>query len=284
MAITLIADGGSTKVEWIFISDGIVREKTFSTKGLNAAQTSENDLTGYFKSVKELLPLDLIPNAIHYYGAGCATPQICLRIDEALGKTWPGADIEVGSDMLGAARALLGNKQGVAAILGTGSNSALYDGEKIISNIPPLGFILGDEGSGTSLGKRLLGDIFKGLAPQDIIETFHEKYHLNLGEVIEKVYRKPGANAFIASFVPFINENISHKYMTDLVKDSFRTFFERNIAPYSLPETCPVNFTGSIAVVFNHLLKEVAFEKGYKTDRIIGKPILELAKYHISTC
>lgn len=280
MTASLIADGGSTKVEWICIYKDSTQLPPFSTKGFNAAQVSDTEALEYFQSVREFLPQDLKLTDIHYYGAGCATPQICARIQSAIQNIWTDASVEVGSDMLGSARSLLGRKPGIAAILGTGSNSALYDGKNIISNIPPLGYVLGDEGSGTALGKKLLGDIFKRLAPEEISNAFFTKYKTNMGEVIENVYRKPGANAYIASFVPFIGEYIDHPYLHGLAKECFTIFLERNIIPYSVSRDLPVNFTGSIAVVFSDILKEAAADLGLRIDKIIGNPILGLVKFH----
>ena len=279
MKSILIADSGSTKVEWAAIYPGLSSPILLKTRGLNGAMVSQNLASEYFLFVKNELPQDFLPDEIHYYGAGCGTPKVCELIGEAIENIWPNTFINVQSDLLGAARALLENKPGIVAILGTGSNSALYDGSKITANIPPLGYILGDEGSGTSLGKKLLGDIFKSIAPDDISVLFFSKYNLNLSDLIENTYRKPGANSYIASFVPFIAENIDHPYIKSIVKDSFYSFFERNITPYN-SSNLPINFIGSIATIFSDTLKDVAEVLGYEVDKIIARPLDGLIKYH----
>lgn len=192
----LIADAGSTKVEWVLLSDSGEQLRQISTPGINALIAEEDELVEKFSAVKSQLGQDESLSEIHYYGAGCATAAICDKIYAAISKVWQAGTIQVNSDLLGACRALLDRERGIACILGTGSNSCLYDGESIEQNVPSLGFILGDEGSGAALGKRLVADAFKGHLPKPIRDQFMKYYELNLENILEYTYRRPAANRF----------------------------------------------------------------------------------------
>ncbi|MDE6026754.1 MAG: ATPase, partial [Muribaculaceae bacterium] len=211
--VRLIADAGSSKVEWAVLFNDGSQPVRFTTPGINALMTETRELVEAFRKASENLPTSCKVSAIYYYGAGCATSAICGKISDALQSVWDGAQPYVESDMAGAARALLGREKGIAAILGTGSNSALYDGEGIIGNIPPLGFILGDEGSGTALGKRLIKEIFKGKMPEELKETFFKEFDISLPEILNKVYKEPAPNKFIASLVPFIRKHMDSPFI-----------------------------------------------------------------------
>lgn len=194
---------------------------------------------------------------------------------------FPGSVVEVNSDLLGAARALLGNTRGIACILGTGSNSCLYDGEKIISNIPPLGFILGDEGSGASLGKRLLADYLKGIMPGEVAKLFGKEFATDKEKVIKEVYRGEFPSKYIASFVVFLRENLQNEYCKKLLTDSFKDFIERNIMHYNGYREMKISFTGSIAWYFNEILLKVLKEYGLTAGEVIKEPAERLMDYHL---
>ncbi len=276
----LIADGGSTKVEWCLINPIGNIITTFKTDGINAAHISGTDAETYFQGISANINPEYTISLIHYYGAGCATTEICTSIKSAIESAWKSATVHVESDMLAACRALLGKDTGIACILGTGSNSALFDGESIIANIAPLGYILGDEGSGTALGKRLIGDVFKGIAPKEIITDFAKETGLTKDDVIRKTYRSPSPNKFLASFVPFIKERLDHPYMLEITKETFLCFFKRNIIPYHSAAEVPVNFIGSIAANFSGILEEIGNDLGIKIGNIVASPIPGLIKYH----
>ena len=181
----LIADAGSSKIEWTLISsDGNIIAQ-FISPGINALLSSKEDMEKAFANVAETL--DKAVDEVFYYGAGCANEETCRKVADAIRKVWPDAEIDVKSDLYAAARSLLGNQPGIACILGTGSNSALYDGKEITANIPPLGFILGDEGSGTSLGKRLIKEVFKGEMPEDLKNSFFKECNISLSEILNRV-------------------------------------------------------------------------------------------------
>lgn len=278
MKYQLIADAGSTKIDWACTGpDGTLR--CFQTEGLNALLASAGEMTRIFNAVRQSLP-DVTIGKIHYYGAGCASPAICGKVRDALKETFGIDDVSVASDLLGAARALLQCRQGVACILGTGSNSCLYDGNDITMNIPPMGFILGDEGSGAAMGKRLAGDVAKTIAPEHIRTEFQNRFGLTVPDLLDRVYRHPAPSRFLASLVPFIRENIDHSYMHRLVLDEFSLFLNRNVLRYPGAQDIPVNFTGSIAVVFEDILKDAADRAHLSVGTIMAAPMQGLITYH----
>lgn len=277
----IIADSGSTKTNWIFADGGSVLGKVI-TAGLNPNFSSSEQISAVVR--KKILPLTDTPDKlrIYFYGSGCSGTYLCNRAKEAIREIFSKADIEVNSDLLGAARALFGRNEGIACILGTGSNSCLYDGEKIIANIPPLGFILGDEGSGSYLGKLLLSDYLKGIMPYDVSNLFSNKYHTHKDMVIEKVYRGEFPNKYIASFVVFLKDNIKKPYCTGLVEDAFSDFINRNIKYYERYDMLNISFTGSIAWHFQDILKNVMQSNGLNTSDIIKEPSDKILEYHLT--
>ena len=182
--------------------------------------------------------------------------------------------------MLAAARGVCGHESGIACILGTGSNSCAYDGNKIVKNVSPLGFILGDEGSGAVLGKLLVGDILKNQMPKKVIDRFFEKYNLTSAEIIDRVYRQPKPNTFLASFVPFLGENIGEPCIYNLVEESFRSFLRRNVRQYDGWDRLPIGFNGSIAKIYREPLEEALKEEGMHLGRIVQAPMEGLVEYH----
>lgn len=276
----LIADAGSSKIEWALLSnDGTVLNRITSI-GVNALMADVNELTEAFEKVAEKIAVQGTLEEIYYYGAGCATPAICDKVHQALGRVWKAGNIYVASDLLGAARSLFGNERGIACILGTGSNSCLYDGKQIETNIPSLGFILGDEGSGAALGKRLVADAFKGHLPKPIKDQFIKNFELSLADILEYTYRRPAANRFLASLVPFMKDHLWNPYVYSLVLEEFSLFLRRNVAMYSGARTLPLSFTGSIAWNFSDILKEAADRQGLKVTKITGSPMEGLIAYH----
>lgn len=276
----LIADAGSTKVEWSLLdSDGKVAQ-SFTTDGLNALLSSTEQIEDAFKAVRSMIIDDFPVEEIYYYGAGCATPEICEKVRQALLVSWKDAECFVNSDLLAAARSLLGNKKGIACIIGTGSNSCLYDGVNIVSQIPSLGYILGDEGSGAALGKRLVSDAFKEQLPENIKDSFLSEYNLDLAHILDNIYRKPAPNKFLASFVPFISKNLWNPYIYSLVLKELTKFIKRNVAMYDGAHSLDICFTGSIAFHFEKILREAASSVGYKVTKVTSGPMEGLVAYH----
>lgn len=280
MKSKLIADAGSTNVAWNYIDGNGAVAKTFATDGLNALLSSNEMIDSAFKKVKEVIGNDIAVDEIYYYGAGCATPIICEKIRNSLSATWDNAVCHVYSDLLGAARSLFGNKKGIACIIGTGSNSCLYDGEKIVYQIPSLGYIIGDEGGGAALGKRLLGDAFKEQLPENIRESFLEEYKLTLPDILEMIYKQPAPNKFLASFVPFLAKNLWNPYIYSLVLKELTRFVKRNVAMYKGAHSLDVSFTGSIAFHFEKILREAASSVGYRVTEVTENPMVGLVAYH----
>lgn len=280
MKTKLIADAGSTKVEWAMLDNTGAPTERFVEEGLNSLLASTEEVEAAFTSVNKRLGEGIIPEEIHFYGAGCATSEICTKIEEALGKIWPGAEVHASSDLLGAARALFGRSAGIACILGTGSNSCLYNGKEIETNVPSLGYILGDEGSGAALGKRLVADAFKRHLPEVVREKFLAAYGLSLGDILEKVYRRGAPNKFLASLVPFLKENLWNPYVYSLVHQELTHFVKRNIAMYSGAHSLPVSFIGSIAYHFSDILRDAVATEGYRVEQITKSPMEGLIAYH----
>lgn len=278
----LIADCGSTKIDWCIQSETKVEKQMF-TLGMNAVMLTEEELRSRFGS--ELLPelgdIGTKVTEIYFYGAGCISPEVCGNVARALKANMPWCEtIEVYSDLLAAARALCGRETGIACILGTGSNSCLYDGKGIADNVSPLGYILGDEGSGAVLGKLFLGDVLKKQLPADICARFLNEYDLDLLGIIRRVYREPQANRFLASVTPFLSKNIDVPEIHELVYNAFRAFFRRNIKNYEHYSKYPVNFIGSIAYYFRDVLAEAARAEGCTIGKIVKSPMEGLLKFH----
>ncbi len=277
----LIADCGSTKTDWCVVREGIVEKQVF-TCGMNAVMLTEEEMRS--RMAAELVPelggyADAI-EAVYFYGAGCISPEVCANVERAIRANINAQDVEVHTDLLAAARALCGRRPGIACILGTGSNSCFYDGEKICDNVSPLGYILGDEGSGAVLGKLLVGDVLKGQLPAELCEKFLRKYDLTMLDIIRKVYREPQGNRFLASVTPFLIENINEKEVHDLVLGSFKAFFRRNISHYAGRCAPEVNFIGSIAYYYRDVLAEAARECGYSVGTVLKSPMEGLIKFH----
>lgn len=287
----LIADSGSTKTDWILVaSDGTQTE--LHTDGINPARDARDIIYNVlYHDLLTQIPSDISreelsrsgcqgsEGAVYFYGAGCIEP-FSQTVRSVLKDLFPCCKVEVESDLLGAARALCGHEPGIACILGTGSNSCLYDGRDIIMHTPPLGYILGDEGSGSFLGKVLVNGLFKGVLPDELKQAFCNKYDMELPGIIEHVYRQPSANRFLASLVPFIVEHRNHPSIHDLLVDAFRQFLVRNVAIYGHKEM-PIHCVGGIAYQFADELSEAAASEGMQMGRIMLRPIQSIVQYHL---
>lgn len=273
----LIADSGSTNTQWC-ITDHSEIIRQFSTPGINPFYQHGDDILNLLETL--ILPEagQFFPDQIFFYGAGC-TPEKKESVLNALSNCFQQAEIEVESDLLGAARALFGKEAGIACILGTGSNSCYYDGTQIVKQVSPLGFILGDEGSGAALGKLLIADCLKNQLPEWLSDRFLDEYETTPAELLDKVYRQPFPNRFLAGFTPFIAEHLSEPAIFNLVFDSFDSFFVRNLFQYDL-ENSDIGFVGSIAWYFKDVLEIVASERNLVISNIIQNPIAGLIDYH----
>ena len=273
----LIADSGSTKTDWALQSAaGAVAR--FHTQGINPFHQDRAVIAEILRS--ELLP-QLNPSEVScvcFYGSGVRL-ELETVVMALLQEAFPQAkQVEAHSDLLGAARALCGHNYGIASILGTGANSCLYDGRRIIQNTPALGYILGDEGSGGVLGKHFLHELYKGVLSEKIRSEFEREYGLTMSDVIQRVYREPMPNRFLASLAPFVHRHLSDAAVNRLVIDNFRDFFRYNIRPYHLE--MPVSFVGSIAWHFRDQLAEAAKAEGFRLGTILQSPIDGLLRFH----
>ena len=236
------------------------------------------------KIVQEIL-LPKIPKnekvkEIYFYGAGVSSEKNQLSIKTAFLEFFPQSQIEIGWDLLAAARALCGNEPGIACIMGTGSNSCLYDGKNIIDNVANLGWILADEGSGANIGRKFLVDYLRKKLPDNLAKQFHARFPLSREEFLEKVYQEEKPSAFLASFARFIFQHLKEPYCYQLIYSSFAEFYENNVMKYENYQNLKVHFTGSIAFYFSDILRQVANDKGITVKNILEGPIAGLTLYH----
>lgn len=275
----LIADCGSTKIDWCLIENSKVINQVF-TCGMNAVMLTEEEMAS--RIANELMPELGKQNidAVYFYGAGCISEEVCANVANAIRKSIPAPVIEVHTDLLAAARALCGHEAGIACIMGTGSNSCYYDGTNICDNVSPLGYILGDEGSGAVLGKILVGDVLKNQLPAELCEKFLKQFELDRLTIIRRVYKEPQANRFLASVTPFLIQNIEHPAVHALVLNSFKSFFVRNVCQYQGYKDLKVNFIGSIAFYYKEVLEEAAKACGCTVGTIIKSPMEGLINFH----
>ena len=275
----LIADSGSTKTDWRLMN-GSQEISQIKTKGFNPYYQGMDEMVNEIKSalVPALDQSDI--STIFFYGAGCSTPERQMNISSALSPFFKETEIFVQSDLIGAARALSGNQPGIVCILGTGSGSCQYDGINIIKNIPSLGFVLGDEGSGAWLGKKMVTDYLRGHMPKKCIETINQKLHIDKEIILEHVNHKPMPSRYLAGFAKFISENIDQTYFYQLMFDSFTSFAKNYIIRYSNYTELKCHFVGSVAFHNQEILEHVAKYTGFRIGNIIKSPIDGLTLYH----
>lgn len=276
----LIADSGSTKTEWRLTGQGISTESVF-TQGINPYFMNSDDIFSLLS--RELGSIgSSVPGSIWFYGTGCNSESKNNVVRKAIEKFFRTGKIFVGSDLLGAARSLCQDEPGIACIMGTGSNSCYYDGREIVSNVAPLGYILGDEGGAAVLGRKLLTGVLKKQVPGSVIEKFFETYTLTPAEILESVYTKPFPNRFLGQFAKFLHTNISVPELREIVDSSFDEFIIRNINQYPEAKTLAVNFTGSIAYNFRNCLEDRLARHNLTVGRIVMTPMHDLVKYHLT--
>ncbi|MCK9411865.1 MAG: ATPase [Prolixibacteraceae bacterium] len=275
----LIADSGSSKCSWRLIS-GNGDSSAIYTSGINPFFRTTTSI--YDELVLKLRPFSIVGiERIFFYGSGIINDEKASIIRLALQKLFPDARIKLYSDVVAAARSIFGTSGGIACIIGTGSNACLYDGERVVSGISPLGFILGDESSGAVLGKKLLGDYFKEVMPASLRTRFDIKYRLTREEALQRVYKMEKPNHFLASFAPFLSEEIATEYAQDLVKTSLIEFFERNVTKIAGYHLYPIGFVGSIAFYFKELVLEICSMYQLNCVSILQEPMEGLVKYHM---
>ena len=277
----IIADGGSTKTNWCLLDDNN-KKIYFNTEGYNPYFVdSEYIIASLKKGLPKDIPFENVAE-VNYYGAGVHNKDKAAIVETAIKGVFPGAKVEVGHDLLAAARALLGTESGFAAILGTGTNSCIYDGNDITHNIDSAAYILGDEGSGSYIGKKLLVDFIRGLMPSDVAELFYETYKLTPDEIMDNVYTKPLANRFCASFSKFVyDNNVNLEYTRSIVETAFEAFFANLVSKYPDYQSYTFNCIGSVGYTFRNVLEDKAAQYGMKVGRILRSPIDDLVQFHI---
>ncbi len=271
----LIADSGSTKTDWRLIINNSVKE--FSTIGLNPFFVSYNEIIEAI-SKSDLNTLRNEIKTIYFFGAGCSIQQNCELITNSLLAVFVNANVNVDSDMSGACKALFGDDTGIAAILGTGSNSAFYKNGNIVYSQPSLGYILGDEGSGSYLGKKLIAKYLNNELPIELANEFNKQFSLGNKDILNSVYKEAFPNRYLASFSVFLYQYIKHEYIAKMVKNGLEDFFIRNLIKYPEIKKYPVRFTGSIAFYFSEIIYKLADKYSITIDKIEKQPINALVK------
>jgi N-acetylglucosamine kinase-like BadF-type ATPase len=276
--IKLIADSGSTKCEWCLLTNG--KKKTIITQGISP----------YFLTVEEIVTLlqrelllklkNVTIDEIYFYGTGLSNQHNIKIIKVALKKLFSKSKIEINNDLLAAARALCGTKKGIACILGTGSNSCYYNGKKIVKNSPGLGYVLGDEGSGAFLGKKVIQHYLYKTFDEELMTRFNKQFNTNKLEILEAVYKKPLPNRYLASFAIFLAENRGHYMIENIIEDGLNDFFFSHLNKYSESWTLPINFTGGIAYGFKDVLKDLCNSYELELGTVSKNPMQGLINFH----
>jgi N-acetylglucosamine kinase-like BadF-type ATPase len=276
----LIADSGSTKTQWGLADENATSAvNEFQTSGINPFY--QDKISIFHMLEKEFIWKINTPVRLFFYGAGCSGVDSKAIVYEPLNAFFKPATLSVESDLMAAAHSLCQHEAGLACIMGTGSNSCYYNGEEITKHVPSLGYILGDEGSGADIGRRLVADILKHQLPDTVAEHFFSTFHYTREEILEHVYKNPFPNRFLAGFATYVRENIGIPALRNLVKSGFNKFFTRNIRQYPEAGKHPVHFTGSIAWHFRDILTESATENGFRTGLITQSPMVGLIRFHI---
>ncbi len=278
MKCILIADSGATKTEWCLLKDN--KKKKVITQGLSPYFLNQEQISDILQ--KELLPFlkQAQPEEVFFYGTGCSNAANAAIVKKAIKANFKSAKVSVDHDLMGAARALCGNEKGVVGILGTGSNSCYYNGKKIVKNSPGLGYVLGDEGSGAYLGKKVIQYYLYNTFDEDLMERFKAKFNTSSVEILESVYKKPLPNRYLAGFAMFLAENRGHYMIENIIEDGLNDFFFNHIYKYQESWSLSINFVGSIAYGFKDVLKDLCNSYELTLGKVLKNPMDGLVKYH----
>ncbi|MES3018351.1 MAG: N-acetylglucosamine kinase [Bacteroidota bacterium] len=274
----LVADSGSTKADWILTRPD-KQTVHFRTKGINPFFLSEKDITQVFQNATEIQEYVDQVKEIYFFGAGCSSPDRREIISNALSKVFKNAFVSVDIDIIASIYATCGASEGICCILGTGSNISYFDGTRIHESKHGLGYILGDEGSGTFFGRKLLTAFLYGTMPEELSRSFREKFNVDKESVIKRIYQQPSPNSFLASFAPFMSDKAEHPFIQELLRSGFEEFVETNIKSYPDFRRQVCHFVGSIAFHFKDILTQVCEEKGVRVGKILKHPIEELSNF-----
>jgi len=280
MAI-LLADSGATKCEWC-LAETKKRTQTVFTQGISP----------YFldtTQIETILRTELLPNfkkapaidAVYYYCTGCSNPENIKIVKKAIAKVFPGSDIEVTDDVTGAARALCKDEKGMACILGTGSSACYYNGKKIVKNSPGLGYVLGDEGSGASLGRKVLQYYLYNTFDEELRYKFDAKYATTRAEILENVYKKPLPNRYLASYTLFLAENRGHYMIENIIEDGLNDFFFTHLCKYTESWKLPIHFVGGVSFAFSDIITYLCHSYEFEQGKIMKGAMEGLIQYHL---
>ncbi len=278
MLVKLIADSGSTKCEWCLLNAG--KKKRIITTGISPYFLNEEQVIAVLN--KELLVRlkKVLVDEIYFYGTGLGNPDNIRLIKRALQKVFPQTKIEVETDLLAAARALCGNEKGIVCILGTGSNSCYYNGKKILKNSPGLGFILGDEGSGAYLGKKVVQHYLYNIFDEELMQRFQNQFATNYHEILNHVYKLPQPNRYLASFTLFLVENRDHYLIENIIEDGLNDFFFTHLYKYPQSWLYPVSFVGSVADGFKDVINALCKTYEFEIGKVLKRPMDGLIEHY----
>lgn len=278
MAAIIIADSGSTKTEWCLLQNG--KAKKMTTEGLSPYFVTTEQIQAVVENKvnKKFKEADI--KEIHFYGTGCSNPDNVSSVKKAIKKVYPKATVKVEHDMTGVARALCGNDKGLACILGTGSNSCYFNGKRITKNNPSLGFILGDEGSGSYLGKKVIQYYLYNTFDEDLRVRFEQRFQTSQTEILNAVYKQPLPNKYLANFALFLSENRGHYMVENILEDGLSDFIYNHIYKYAESWSMPIHFAGSVAFGFKDVLKDLLSVHQLESGNIFKAPMDGLIKYH----
>lgn len=278
MSSILLADSGATKAEWCLLTNG--KKKSFFTPGLSP----------YFlttEAIADVVRQQVVPklknaalDAVYFYGTGCANPENAKSVKTALRRVFPKTTLQVATDLMAAARAVCGREKGIACILGTGSNSCYYNGRTVVKNSPGLGYVLGDEGSGAYLGKKVIQYFLYNTFDEDLRSRFDAKFVTTPVEILDNVYKKPLPNRYLATFAMFLAENRGHYMIENIIEDGLNDFFFQHLNKYNEVWKYPVNFVGSVAHGFKDVIQTLCASYEFELGRVLKNPMQGLVEYH----
>ncbi|MGC4130037.1 MAG: ATPase [Bergeyella sp.] len=275
-----IVDGGSTKCDWVILNQkGEIQLRT-DTVGFNPNIIEVSEIPGELESNPKLSELRFKISHVFFYGSGCGTNENKLKVENALSVFFTNAKFVIKEDLLAAAYSAYNGTPAIVCILGTGSNSCYFDGKEMRTELPSLGFLIGDDGSGCALGKKLVKNYFMKKLPSDLHQQFTDTYHLEIDELIRNMYHNPRANAYLAEFSKFILERKDHPFLQHMVFEEMKNYFDYQVLPYEQSKNCEINFIGSIAYYYEDVLRAAGAELHLNIGTVVQRPIERLVEYH----
>jgi N-acetylglucosamine kinase-like BadF-type ATPase len=278
MSVRLIADSGATKAEWVLLYNG--EKQTLFTQGISPYFLNTDQIATLVEDELATKLHHRLPGEVHYYGTGCSNPVNAKSVKKALSRVFPGAAVHVNTDLMAAARAICGKEKGVACILGTGSNSCYYNGKSIVKNSPGIGYVLGDEGSGAYLGKKVIQYYLYNTFDEDLRARFDARFVTTSVEILDNVYKKPLPNRYLAGFAMFLAENRGHYMIENIIEDGLNDFFFQHLCKYNEIWKFPVSFVGSVADGFKDVIRQLCDSYEFDLGTNMKNPMAGLIKYH----